>query len=493
MKRRDFIKRSGLSALTTWAGSSLILNACHTEEDMIGTANWIVEGSFDRPFSIPPVANTNSLSLNAGFSTRDILRGKMSNTFSYGDGLLGPTIKSTPGETINISLQNSLSEETNIHWHGLILPENMDGHPKDIALPGESINYALPIQQRAGTYWYHPHPHGFTGKQVFMGLAGMFIVNDDEEASLNLPGGELEIPIIIQDKHFEGNNLDYSPNDEEIMTGYLGEQITVNGIHAPLLNVDSAWYRLRILNGSTARVYNLGFAGLSEFYIIGSDGGLLSSPERVSSILLGPGERIDVLVDFSKLAIGKELFLVSNSFSQYNVQGRQSFKIMKFRMDRSSSTTFNLPTVLSTINPLNPIQSIKTRTFDIALMVGGSNGGGHGGMEGQHSINGKIFEMERVDETVSAGTTEIWEFDNMMGDEIHPMHIHGVQFQILERMGGRNQIIASEKGWKDTVLLMPGEKVRVIMTFPQYTGVFVFHCHNLEHEDDGMMLNYKIV
>jgi FtsP/CotA-like multicopper oxidase with cupredoxin domain len=112
---------------------------------------------------------------------------------------------------------------------------------------------------------------------------------------------------------------------------------------------------------------------------------------------------------------------------------------------------------------------------------------------GRHSINGKVFAMDRVDETVQAGTTEIWEFDNMMGDEIHPMHIHGVQFQVLHRMGGRNEIIASEKGWKDTILVMPEEKVKVIMTFPQYTGVFVFHCHNLEHEDDGMMLNYEIV
>jgi FtsP/CotA-like multicopper oxidase with cupredoxin domain len=132
---------------------------------------------------------------------------------------------------------------------------------------------------------------------------------------------------------------------------------------------------------------------------------------------------------------------------------------------------------------------VKTRAIDIAQTIGGE--GGHGGM-GRHSINGKIFEMERVDETVSAGSTEIWEFDNSAGDEIHPMHIHGVQFQVLERIGGRNKVVASEKGWKDTILLMPGEKVKVIMTFPEYAGVFVFHCHNLEHEDDGMMLNYRI-
>lgn len=488
MKRRDFIKRSTLSALTAWAGSS-ILSACHTEEDMIGEPNWIVEGSFDRPLSLPSVSN-GSASLNAQFSVAELLKGQSSTTLSYANGILGPTIKANTGETVNVSLQNSLSEETNIHWHGLILPENMDGHPKDIASPGESLHYSLPIIQRAGTYWYHSHAHGVSGKQVFMGLAGMFIVNDPDEAALNLPSGEFEIPIIIQDKHFEGSNLEYSPNDDEIMTGYLGEQILINGQHAPFLNVASTWYRLRVLNGSTARVYNLNLTGGKQMVIIGSDGGLLAAPEPLSSILLGPGERIDVLIDFSDLEIGSEIYLISNKFSQYDVQGRQSFSVLKFKVDRTQNSNFTLPSTLSDVSPISPSLSVKTRTIDIAQTIGGE--GGHGGM-GRHSINGKIFDMERVDETVSAGTTEIWEFDNSAGDEIHPMHIHGVQFQVLERIGGRNKVIASEKGFKDTILLMPGEKVRLIMTFPNYTGVFVFHCHNLEHEDDGMMLNYKIM
>ncbi|MCD9017989.1 multicopper oxidase family protein [Parachryseolinea silvisoli] len=489
MKRRDFIKRSSLSALTAWMGSSLVLNACHTEEDMIGESNWIVEGSFDRPLTIPYVSN-GSASLNAQFSVSELLKGKSSTTLSYANGLLGPTIRANTGETVNVSLQNSLSEETNIHWHGLILPENMDGHPRDVASPGGSLNYSLPVIQRAGTYWYHPHPHGLTAKQVFLGLAGMFIINDAEESALNLPSGEFEIPVIIQDKHFEGNNLEYSPNDDEIMTGYLGEQILVNGQHAPFVNVASRWYRLRVLNGSTARVYNLGLTGGANLIVIGSDGGLLRTPETVSNIMLGPGERLDVLIDFSDLAVGKEIYLVSNKFSEFNVQGRQAFSLLKFKVDREGTSDFTLPSTLSNISALSESLSVKTRTIDIAQTIGGE--GGHGGM-GRHSINGKIFEMDRVDETVSAGTTEIWEFDNLAGDEIHPMHIHGVQFQVLERMGARNKVIASEKGWKDTILLMPGEKVRVIMTFPNYTGVFVFHCHNLEHEDDGMMLNYKII
>ena len=135
MKRRDFIRTSGLSALTAWAGSSLLLNACHTEEDMIGEPNWIVEGSFDRPLPLP-ATSTSGASLNAQFSTSELLKGRTSTTLSYGNGVLGPTIIGNKGATVNVSLQNGLDEETNIHWHGLVLPENMDGHPKDVASPG---------------------------------------------------------------------------------------------------------------------------------------------------------------------------------------------------------------------------------------------------------------------------------------------------------------------------------------------------------------------
>ncbi len=489
MKRREFIKSTSLSTISVLAGSSLLLKACHTEEDMIGEPNWIVEGSFDRPLIIPPVVSSN-VQLAAQSVSGEMLNGKTTSLLSYRNGLLGPTINVTTGETLNVQLQNNLSEETNIHWHGLILPENMDGHPKDVYASGSSYNYVLPIQQRAGTYWYHPHPHEATARQVFMGLAGMFIVKDAEEALLNLPSGDAEIPLIIQDKRFAGASLDYSPTDDEIMTGYLGEQIFVNGIFSPYVNVSKGWARLRLLNGSTARVYNLALSNGLPFHVIGSDGGLLATPETATTIMLAPGERADVLVDFSSLTIGQELFLVSNKYSKYDLQGRQAFSIIKFKVNDNAPAGFTLPTTLSMITSIPTSASVKTRIFDIAAMIGGE--GGHGGM-GRHSINGKIFDMERIDETVEASTTEIWEFDNMMGDEIHPMHIHGVQFQVLERMGGRNEVIATEKGWKDTVLLMPGEKVRLIMTFSNYTGTFVLHCHNLEHEDDGMMLNYKIV
>lgn len=487
MKRRAFIKSTGLSTITALAGSSVFLKACHTEEDMIGEPNWIVDGSFDRRLPLPSLV-TGNVELTAQITSAVVRKDSMTSVFSYRNGLLGDTIKATTGSTATVHLQNNLDEASNIHWHGLILPENMDGHPKDVIKPGEAFTYTLPIIQRAGTYWYHPHPHGATARQVFMGMAGLFIVNDAEEAALNLPSGEFEFPLIIQDKRLSGGSLDYSPSQDEIMTGYLGEDIAVNGICSPFKSISAAWYRMRVLNGSTARVLNLAFSNGMPFHIIGSDGGLLRTPESVTSILLGPGERADVLVDFRTLS-GQQLYLVSNKFSKYDLQGRQGFRILKFVVDGSTSSAFTLPGNLSVVSAISSSASIHTRTFDIAAVIGGTGGHGGGGM---HTIGGKTFEMERIDEVVQAGTTEIWEFDNRNGEEIHPMHIHGVQFQLLDRTGGRNTIIATEKAWKDTVLVMAGEKVRVIMTFPDYKGVFVFHCHNLEHEDDGMMLNYRI-
>jgi blue copper oxidase len=489
MKRRHFIKSTGLSTLTALMGSSFLLKACHTEEDMIGEPNWIVEGGFDRPLPNLPYA-TGNVELTAKSISGEMIDGKITTALSYRDGLLGPIIKSETGSNVNVRLDNTLSEDTNIHWHGLILPAGMEGHPKDVTASGNAFQYSLPITQRAGTYWYHPHAEGTTARQVFMGMAGMFIVTDAEETALQLPSGEMEIPLIIQDKRFAGPSLDYSPTEDEIMSGYLGETIVVNGVYSPVASVANTWYRLRLLNGSTARVYNLALTNNIAFHIIGSDGGLLETPEHAMNILLGPGERADVLVDFSSLPVGAEVFLVSDKFSKYNAQGRQSFSILKFKIDRTVSVNFELPSILTSYDRLSESSAIKTRTFDIAGLTGG--GEGHGGMAG-HAINLKSYSISRVDETVTAGTTEIWEFDNSTGDEIHPMHIHGVQFQVIQRIGGRNELIPTERGWKDTVLVMPGERVRIIMTFPEYRGLFVFHCHNLEHEDDGMMSNFEII
>lgn len=490
MQRRQFLKlASTTTAFTAVGGIGWLLQSCKKDKMDMSKNISVIEGPFDTPIAIPAIVNNPSLIAKA--TSASIVKGKTTRTFGYQDNILGPTIKMMNGANANINFQNSLAEETNIHWHGLLVPANMDGHPENIVQAGSSFNFNYQINQRAGTYWYHPHPHGKTSHQVFMGLAGMFIVNDAEEASLNLPGNDYEIPLIIQDKRiYFDYSLNYSPTSDEVMTGYLGEYVCINGIYSPYHNVATRWYRLRVLNGSTARVYNLALSNGASFTVIGADGGLLATAENANNLLLAPGERADILVDFSSYTIGTEIFLQSNSFNGGTAQGNDNFKIMKFIVNRQETHSFTLPGSLSTIIPIPATQSSYNRNFDLKQ----ADHNGHSGMNMamQHTINGKSFDMNRVDFSVNAGATEIWTFDNSGSDEIHPMHIHGVQFQVLDRTGGRNMLIATEKGWKDTVLVMPQEKVRVIMTFPQNKGKFVLHCHNLEHEDSGMMLNFEI-
>jgi FtsP/CotA-like multicopper oxidase with cupredoxin domain len=278
----------------------------------------------------------------------------------------------------------------------------------------------------------------------------------------------------------------------EVMTGYMGETIIVNGVASPFAEVKTKYYRLRILNGSNARIYNLALSNNADIIIIGNDGGLLKNPVTVKNILLAPGERLDALVNFAGLNPGTEVFLQSSAFSNGgNAQGEQGFKILKFKVTQSESDTFILPAQLSSFDPINPSSSSRTRNFIINGMQ--MSGGMNMNMSGIHKINGKIYDRNRIDETVSANTTETWVFDNSQGNEPHPMHLHGVHFQVMERRGGRGQLIPSEGGSKDTVLVLPGETVRVLVPFAELKGVFVFHCHNLEHEDDGMMLQYQLV
>jgi FtsP/CotA-like multicopper oxidase with cupredoxin domain len=500
MRRREFLKTTGLGAGSLLAGSSLVtfLTSCTKmgmmnggDMNMMGQSQPVTEGAFNKLLSIPGTVTVNT-TLNAQATTA-IINGSMISVLGYqANGILGPTIRAESGLNTNIIFQNSLSENSNIHFHGLKIPVDMDGHPKDIINPGSNFNYKFTINQRAGLSWYHPHPDGDTASQVFKGLAGLFIINDAEEAALNLPSGSYEIPLVIQDKRLSSSGITYNPSMGEVMTGYMGETIIVNGVASPFAEVKTKYYRLRILNGSNARIYNLALSNNADIIIIGNDGGLLKNPVTVKNILLAPGERLDALVNFAGLNPGTEVFLQSSAFSNGgNAQGEQGFKILKFKVTQSESDTFILPAQLSSFDPINPSSSSRTRNFIINGMQ--MSGGMNMNMSGIHKINGKIYDRNRIDETVSANTTETWVFDNSQGNEPHPMHLHGVHFQVMERRGGRGQLIPSEGGSKDTVLVLPGETVKVLVPFAELKGVFVFHCHNLEHEDDGMMLQYQLV
>lgn len=495
MKRRKFIKNTGLGAGSILAGSSVVsfLAACgkgHMMDkmNMGGQPVSVKEGNFSRLLPIPTTVTGNA-TLTAQATTATINGNNIQVLGYQAKGLLGPTIRVNSYVNASINFQNNLSEKSNIHWHGLKIPAKMDGHPEDVVNPGNSFNYQFNVNQRGGLSWYHPHPDRATARQAFQGLAGLFIINDAEEAALNLPSGIYEIPLVIQDKHFSSSGITYSPSMGEVMSGYMGETITVNGEVSPFAEVTTRFYRLRVLNGSNARIYNLALSNNADLIIIGNDGGLLKNPSNVKNILLAPGERLDVLVNFGGLTAATEVFLESKVFNNAgNAQGKQGFKILKFKITQTVSDSFTAPASLSSFNTVAPSSSSKTRNFIINAMQmsGGMN------MTGMHRINGKTYEKNRIDELVAANTTEIWVFDNSQGDEPHPMHLHGVHFQVWERSGGRGQLIPSESGWKDTVLVMPGEIVKIIIPFSTLTGVFVFHCHNLEHEDDGMMLQYQL-
>ncbi|HEY53256.1 MAG TPA: multicopper oxidase domain-containing protein, partial [Caldilineae bacterium] len=454
----------------------------------------------------------------------DLLKGDLAALQALPDTYLGPTLRLNKGERLRVDFSSQIPQETIVHWHGLHVPAEMDGHPQYAINRGENYQYDFEVLNRAGTYWYHPHPHGLTGPQVYAGMAGFFLVSDEEERAAGLPSGEFDIPLVIQDRIFDGNNqLVYRGNGMmDQMIGFLGDQILVNGQPDFTLPVATRPYRLRLLNGSNSRIYKLGWSDGSPFTVIGTDGGLLEKPVQRPYITLAPAERVELWVDFSDRAVGDLLTLKSLSFVSPAGGGMMGggmmgggmmgdasslalgdpFDILTVRVETKSDERAKLPARLSTIERISPREATQTRSVALRMMPGRG-----------WTLNGRSFQMTAVarDERVRLGSTEIWEFSNegggrgMMGGGMmslpHPMHMHGEQFQVLDRRisrGGRSawQSLSEgfvDEGWKDTVLVMPGERVRVIRRFEDFTGLFLYHCHNLEHEDMGMMRNFEVV
>ena len=470
---------------------AMLLLSCkgHMNMHSATSAREVTEKTFSNPLAVPATLDGTNATFAAAAGQATLGSGITVNALGYGGAaILGPTIRVEQGAQFRLAFTNNLSEATNIHWHGLEVPAAQDGYPTTLTQPGGAFSYQFVLKNRPGTYWYHPHPDMATASQAYRGLAGFFLVSSPEEEALGLPTGALDVPLVVQDKRLDGG-LGYNPDNDDRATGMFGESVLVNGTVGATLEVATRTYRFRLLNGSNARIYHFALSTGAKFQLIGTDGGLLDAPQEISTVLLAPGERADVLVNFGGLAVGAELYLQSNAFDGTESQGNQSFKILKFKVARQETDDFKLPAKLMPLEKIPESQSVATRKFDIGHMM--QHGGGMGGMV-RHTINGKTFDANRRDEVVQAGTVEIWEFDNTNGMETHPMHLHAGSFQVLSRTGGRGVVQPWEKGWKDTVLAFPGEKVRIIVRFPDLQGKFVFHCHNLEHEDAGMMLNYEI-
>jgi spore coat protein A, manganese oxidase len=446
--------------------------------------------------------DTDFYNVTVRAATARILPGMDTAIWGY-DGIFpGPTIEARVGRRVSLRLQNALSVPIVNHLHGGRTAPESDGYPTDFILPAGGFpqshmhdpmarisqrerEYLYTNDQRAATLWYHDHRMDFTAPQVWRGLAGFYILRDAEEDRLPLPRGDREITLLICDRSFDADGsfrypaLDSSLRDTpgvdgRYMGGVLGDVILVNGAPWPKLDVANVKYRFRILNASNARRYELALdfspGGAAPFVQIGSDGGLLAAPLTHRTVRIAPSERFDVIIDFSQCRIGSSVTLVNKAEDPAG-------QIMRFDVTRSERDESNVPVKLSDISAPRPEDAVLTRVLDFSYQ------------RATHDwrINGKPYDPTRMDARPKLNTTEIW---RLQTDFSHPLHLHLVHFQVLGHNGRPGLYDA---GWKDTIDLGPGQAANILVPFTGYRGRYVFHCHNLEHEDMSMMGNIEVI
>jgi FtsP/CotA-like multicopper oxidase with cupredoxin domain len=468
----------------------VLILTCNQNNYLSGDSSQI--SSSENYLLIPPLLKNKSKNKNiaefelvAQQGVTQFYKGKLVATYGYNGNLLGPTIRAKRGQIVKIKVTNNLREYTTVHWHGMLLPSEMDGGPHQVIRPNGVWKVKFKVNQPAATLWYHPHGLGTTGLQVYRGLAGLFILDDNVSEKLNIPKkyGYNDIPLIIQDKRFSSDGMPvYISSMLDIVEGFKGNTALVNGTVKPVLYIDAIKIRFRVLNGSNARVYNLRFDSDKPFYQIATDGSFLEKPVKLTKLRLSPGERAELIVDFSKHELNEKIFLKD-----------RDYKIIKFVINKKPKDYTVLPKNLFKIKRYNLSDSQRTRYFNLS-------GFGH-----MVNINGKRMNMNRVDEYVKYKNIEIWKVKSdmsthgmmgMMGrmrgfqDRVkHNFHAHGVQFLIMKRNNSLPPL--NERAWKDTFFVAKDETVSVITRF-LYKGLFMYHCHILEHEDNGMMGQFLV-
>jgi len=494
--------------------------------------------TFSNPLRVPSpsgevfgiIESPSNASINVKSRSLEILPGKPTELWVYevghnGKQVINPVLRLKKDETFKATLANGISQKTIIHWHGMIVDWKNDGHPSYAIGQDQTYDYSFQVYNRGGTYWYHPHPHP-AAQQVYKGLASFFIVQDQNDErvtkSLDLQLGTTDIPLMIQDKRFnDAGPLEYSPTPDENFMGFLGDMILVNLTPNPYLEVTTRVYRFRILNASSARAYRLALVRGSErhpFYIIGVDAGLLEKPYKVDEVFVGPAERVEILLDLRTLSPGDVIFLKSLQFDPMHaeellmgemaggmaggsrLEDGEDFHILKLAVKDKVTYDAQIPEKLSVIEPID-ISAAEERPISLSASMAMK--------EGRHLmrwlINGESFDMNTYPIQTTRDKVEIWKVTNSVQSMPHPMHIHGYLFQVLERTDSPPQIrrlavdsqgrIPTDLGWKDTVLIWPQETVTIAIDFKtRFAGEqnYLFHCHNLEHQDGGMMINYKV-
>ena len=542
LTRRSLLARIGVAA-GVCASSSLAALAMHGGAGGMKriAPNW-ASPNFNPDVDMELTCRPSEASILEGRATgvwryaANLLKGPENTLTPLPDTYLGPVMRFQKGQKIRIRLRNGLPEPTIAHWHGLHVPMLMDGHPMYAIDPGETFVYEFEMRNRAGLYFYHPHTHEATATQVYRGMAGAIIVNDDEEKALELPSGEFEIPIVLQDRSFnDANQLVYGGGMHARMVGFQGDHVLVNGRPDYAVDVASRAYRLRILNGSNSRIYKLAWDDASPITVIGVDGGLLEKPEEKPYVMLAPGERLDAWADFSGRSVGSRIVMRSAPFS--GVLPRMArgmmggmmaetalpvggdYPLFSVRVARASGESPALPARLARIdrlrpedvaNPGDPVP-IAISEAPMAMLLNGRAYADNDALPRERIPVDTLQLVEIFHDHGGMGMGMGMSMGRRMGmmggmgmggmmAMAHPIHLHGQQFQILSRSADdadpEDYATMSEgfisSGWKDTVLVTPGERVRIIKPFGDFKGAFMYHCHNLEHEDMGMMRQFIV-
>lgn len=495
MIRRKFLILSSVASSVLLSGCMPMLLA--TEMQTTGMGNMSNSDSnkktsllhttneFNKPLAIPTLLDGKNLNgtyhynLNIQKAKHKFFNYKTTHTYAVNGTYLAPTLRLINGQDISINYTNKLDEITTMHGHGMHLPANMDGSPHQNILPNTTWSAKYRVKQKACTNWYHPHAEGKTAEHVYKGLAGLIIIEDEESQSLDLPKdyGVDDIPLVLQDRFFDTNGqLHYAPNMMQTMMGYKGDTFITNGVINPYVDVSAKEIRLRLLNGSNSTVYNLSFSDNRSFKQIATDNSFLENPVVLNSVLLSPGERAEIVVDFQD----------DMHDSLYLMETRQAKAFLKINVNTKAKNITKVPSILTKLDQGLVKEATHRRKFVLS------------GRMGQLYINNQSMDMHTIDEIVPLNQVEIWEIHNqkmmMMGME-HNFHIHGTHFMVVERNGSIHNVLENEKGYKDTVYLAPGDSVKLVIKMTDYTDSkvpYMYHCHFLEHEDRGMMGQFLV-
>lgn len=459
---------------------------------------------FTNPLPLPRLvdaaASRHAVNLIAAPGRHAFVEGKQARTYGYSAPVLGPVVRVRRGDEVEMVVENRLSTGTTVHWHGLLVPGQDDGGPQQLIHPGKHWRPVLKIDQPAATLWFHPHPHGDTARQIYMGLTGMIIIDDGSDARLGLPRtfGVDDLPVILQDRQFDSDGSIAYDNEAlgalDVAYGTRGDAVIVNGAIAPVARVPAGLVRVRFLNAANAQNFELRFNDRRSFHVIASDGGFLSAPATVKQLTISPAERFEVLVDF---ADGKPVVLETGPDEEMGVFGRLApdgsadyVAVMRFDPTATAAFINELPTRLIALAPVNPAPAVRRRqlVLNSGLCANRPEASTHAAMASSLiGINGRPFDMARIDIETKLGTSEVWEITSM--GMAHPFHTHGALFRVLSIEGEAPPPHLA--GWKDTLLVR--DKAELLVAFNQRatrSHPFMYHCHILEHEDAGLMGQY---